>query len=130
MRNESINPSEIHAPKGPYSQGVSVDNRARTLYISGQIGMAADGTIVEGFEAQTDQCWQNLVAVLSAAGMSVHDLVKVTTFVTDIQSVPALGAIRQRFLDGARPASTLVVSPALVSPDLLIEIEAVACKGE
>jgi 2-iminobutanoate/2-iminopropanoate deaminase len=129
MSVEKLNPSSVHAPGGPYSHGVSASGAGRTLYISGQIGLHSDGTLAEGFEGQAAQCWRNLVAVLKADGMTVHDLVKVNTYLTDMNHAPLLGPVREGFLDGARPASTLVATPALVRPEWLIEVEAIAFRA-
>ncbi|WP_345816774.1 RidA family protein (plasmid) [Paraburkholderia sp. PREW-6R] len=125
-----LNPDTVPAPTGPYSHGVSTRSTGRTLYIAGQVGVAPDGTLADGFAAQATQCWLNLVAILAADGMTVHDLVKVNTYVTDVSTVAQLGPVREQFLDGARPASTLTVSPALVRADWLIEIEAIAFKAQ
>ena len=122
-----INPADIALPGGPYSHGVLAPAGARMLHISGQIGVARDGTLATGFASQARAAWQNLAAVLAAAGMDVHHLVKVTTFVTDPAHLPELGPVRTAFLGQARPASTLLVVAALARPQWLIEIEAVAC---
>ena len=130
MSVEKLNPPTVHAPGGPYSQGVSIRGPGRTLYLAGQIGVAPDGTLADGFEAQAAQCWRNVVAILEADGMSVQHLVKVNTYLTDIADAARLGPVRERFLAGARPASTLVATPALVRPEWLVEIEAIAFKPD
>jgi enamine deaminase RidA (YjgF/YER057c/UK114 family) len=58
--------------------------------------------------------------------MSVHDLVKVTHYLTRAQDIPAYVAVRKRFLGDARPASMLLVVPELVRPEFLLEVEAYA----
>ena len=62
--------------------------------------------------------------------MSVHDLVKITQYLTRPSDIPAYAAVRERVLDGARPASMLLIVPELVRPDFLLEIEAYAAKVE
>src|SRR5271157_390899 len=126
MNTRPINPSSVHAPAGSYSHGVSVHGPGRTLYISGQLGVDPDGNLAEGFAGQARQCMQNLDEILAAEQMTVHNLVKVTTFLTDMSHAEELGEIRAPFLDGARPASTLIGTSALVRPDWLIEVEAIA----
>src|SRR3954470_14450946 len=124
-----INPSDITAPASKYSQGVAVPAGARRLVISGQIGMTKEGKVVEGMEAQLRQTWSNLFAVLKAGGVAHTDLVKVTTFVTDAQTVGIVRQVRDEFMKGHTPASTFLVVAGLAMPELLCEIEAEAVRG-
>ncbi len=80
---------------------------ARLLQISGQAGVAPDGTLAEGFAAQAEQTWQNILAILSEAGMDANDLVKINTLIPRQPDVADYRAIRDRYLGDARPASTL-----------------------
>jgi enamine deaminase RidA (YjgF/YER057c/UK114 family) len=72
-------PATVSAPFGPYSHAVEVPAGSRLLYISGEVGALPDGTVPAGIEAQAETCWQNLVAILADAGMTIADLVKITT---------------------------------------------------
>ena len=66
-------------------------------------------------------------AALATAGASWADVVKLTYFVTSVDELPAVRAVRDEFVDVARPpASSLVQVAGLFRPDLLIEVEAVA----
>jgi 2-iminobutanoate/2-iminopropanoate deaminase len=123
------NPAAVAAPGGPYSHGVEVPPNARWLYLAGQIGTAADGSLGSSLEAQADQCWRNIKAILAAAGMGVENLVKVTHFLTRAEDVTAYGKVRALHIGDARPASTLLVISALARPGLLVEVEAVAAKA-
>jgi enamine deaminase RidA (YjgF/YER057c/UK114 family) len=123
------NPNTVFAPTGPFSHGVEVPANARWLHISGQIGVAPDGKVPSEFEAQAEQCWRNVKAVLAAAGMGVENLVKCTHFVTRAEDVATYGKVRARQLGEARPASTLLVISALARPGLLVEVEALAAKA-
>ena len=123
------NPNTVFAPTGPFSHGVEVPANARWLHISGQIGVAPDGKVPSEFEAQAEQCWRNVKAVLAAAGMGVENLVKCTHFVTRAEDVATYGKVRARQLGEARPASTLLVISALARPGLLVEVEAIAAKA-
>ncbi|MEJ7932344.1 RidA family protein [Ramlibacter sp. AN1015] len=129
MSLQRLNPQTVAAPLGPYSQGVVAPAAGRWLHVAGQVGIRPDGSLAQGFEAQAEAAWQNLLNVLDAAGMDAGDLVKVTTFVTDAAQVKLLGPVRARFLGESRPASTLLVVPALAHPDWLVEVEAVACRA-
>jgi enamine deaminase RidA (YjgF/YER057c/UK114 family) len=80
-------------------------------------------------EAQTEVAWQNIVAILAAAGMKVTDLVKITQFLVNLEDFPKYAATRAKFLAGHRPASTGLVIRSLVKPEYLVEVEAVAAKA-
>lgn len=122
------NPSTVAAPGGPYSHGIETPANARWLHLSGQIGIAPDGTVPADIEGQAEQCWRNVTAILASAGMGVENLVRVTHYLTRQEDVAAYGKVRARNLGDARPASTLVVISALARPGLLVEVEAVAAK--
>lgn len=126
MTSRKLNPTTIAAPVGAYSHGVLAPASGEWLYISGQIGVLPDGTLANGFAEQARAAWTNLVAILEAANMDVSHLVKVTTFMTDGSDFRDLNPVRSGFLGDARPASTLVIVKALVKPEWLIEVEAVA----
>jgi 2-iminobutanoate/2-iminopropanoate deaminase len=123
--NRTYNPGSIAPPIGGYSHGVEIGPGQRLLFISGQIPAAPDGTVPADFEGQCAAAWFNVLAVLESAGLGPHDLVKVTTWLTDRSQADANGRIRRAHLDGARPALTVVVAQTLESPWLL-EIEAIA----
>ena len=122
------NPSNLFAAP-TYSHGIEVPPNARWLYVSGQVGAGADGKPRDGVEAQTDQAWRNLKAVLAAAGMGMEDVVKITTYLTDENSVAGYRKGRAQHLGDHRPASTLVIVKRLAEPAWLVEVEAVAAKG-
>ncbi len=126
MPLKPLNPPGAPPPASPYSQAVEVTDAKRWLHISGQIGVTPAGETLAGAEAQHEQVWRNILAILAAAGMGPENLVKVTGFITSAEQVPTFRAVRDRLLGGARPASTLVVVAALAGPQWLVEIEAVA----
>ncbi len=125
-----INPSTIAPPFGPYSQAVQAPAAGRWLHVAGQVGAAPDGAVPAAFEDQARVAWDNLVAILAAADMSVSDLIKVTTFIVDTDDLPKLGPVRAGYLKDARPASTLVVVKALARPEWKVEVEAIAFRAE
>jgi enamine deaminase RidA (YjgF/YER057c/UK114 family) len=77
---------------------------------------------------QMELAWDNLLAVLADAGMSVTDLVKVDGFITRAEMVPLYRQERERRLAGHASASTLVIVAGLAGPNLLVEIQAVAAR--
>lgn len=125
---ERLNPPTAPQPFSRYSQAVAAPADSRWLYISGQVGCDRDRNVAEGFEAQAELAWGNLVAVLTAGGFRVEDLVKVTVLLTRPEDVPASRVARDRALGGAEPASTLMIVSGLASPKMLIEVEGVAAR--
>ncbi len=120
------NPNTIAAAFSSYSLGIEAPAQARWLHVSGQIGVAPDGALAPGVEAQMETAFRNLLAILNSAGMGPHDLVKVTVFLTRREDVGLYREVRDRMLAGATPASTLLVVAALADPGWRVEIEAVA----
>jgi enamine deaminase RidA (YjgF/YER057c/UK114 family) len=101
----------------------------RTVYIAGQVAFDSAGAVVGkgDFTAQADQVYRNLERALQSVGGTMADLVKTTTFITDIKNLPSLREVRSRRLSKTQPpANTLLQVSSLARPDLLIEVEAVA----
>jgi enamine deaminase RidA (YjgF/YER057c/UK114 family) len=131
MDAEFLSPSTLPEPPG-YSH-VVVARPARVVWVSGQVAMNADGSTAPpgDWEAQTRLTFENVGRALDAAGASWSDVVKLTFFVVDVSALPTIRAVRDEFVDGERPpASSLVQVAALFRPDLLIEVEAVACPAD
>jgi enamine deaminase RidA (YjgF/YER057c/UK114 family) len=120
------NPSTVAPPFSRYSHGVEAPAAARWLHVSGQVGVAPDGTVRHGAEAQIEQAWRNLLAILESAGMGSRDLIKVNTFLIDRAHLQASREVRERMLQGAEPASTLLIVSGLARAEWLVEIEAIA----
>lgn len=123
------NPGTVAPAFSRYSLGVEAPAGARWLHVSGQVGVKPDGALAHGAEAQIEVAWSNVLAILAAAGMGPHDLVKVMAYLTRAEDTGRYRQIRDRMLAGAQPASTLIVVKALASADWLVEIEAVAAAG-
>ncbi len=107
------------------SQGMRVGN---TVYLSGQIAFDPDGNVVgvDDMGAQARQVFKNMRTVLAEAGATMEDVVKLTAFITDFSRYPDYGAARAEAFPNNIPASSTVATPALVNPDLLVEVEAIA----
>ncbi len=125
-----LNPETVAPPLSRYSHAVEVPEGVRTLHVSGQVGVAPDGKLAEGAEAQLEQAWRNLLAILAAAGMGQEHIVKVTAFLTPGVDIGTYRTVRDRMLGGAAPASTLLVVAGLASPAYLCEIEAIAARAD
>jgi 2-iminobutanoate/2-iminopropanoate deaminase len=118
----------VAAQIGAYSDAVEVAPGARWLALSGTPGLLPDGTLPPSFAEQAEQAWRNVCDALGSAGFELADLVKITQYLTSADDIAAYGAIRAGFLGSVRPASMLVVVPALVWPGMSIEIEAWAAR--
>jgi enamine deaminase RidA (YjgF/YER057c/UK114 family) len=119
------NPETVHKP-GRYSHAALVSGATKRLVISGQVGTAPDGSILDGAEAQIGQALANLGAILSAHGMAPSDVVKVTVFITERSLLDSLRTQRATFFGEHIPASTLLIVAGLADPRFLVEIEAEA----
>jgi enamine deaminase RidA (YjgF/YER057c/UK114 family) len=125
-----LNPRDVHAPVGPYSHTAVVPAGTELVFISGQVGMRADGSIPSAFADQVEVTFQNLRACLAALGLGIEAVVKLGAFVVPGQDFQALRAARERHFGTHRPTSTTVYVPQLASPVFLLEVEAVAVKTE
>src|SRR5215204_4020189 len=108
---------------GAFSSGVEAP-AGRTIYVSGQVSMDAEGNVVgEGdIKLQTQ-------TVVEEAGGGMDDIVKVTVFIRDMRLYDEIHEVRRRYFEEPYPASSMVEVSALIDPRLLIEIEAVAVIG-
>jgi reactive intermediate/imine deaminase len=125
-----LTPATLSPPFG-YSHVVEAP-AGTIVYISGQVPLDAEGQLVGAgdFVAQTRQVFENLTRALEAADASWSDVVKVDYFLRDVDQIGAVRAIRDEYVDTANPpASTLVEVSSLFSPDVLVEIQAVAIKN-
>jgi len=119
------NPPTVRAPTG-YSHAIAVQRAERRLVISGQVGVALDGSVPTTGEGQIAQALANLRAVLEASDMSVQNVVKITTFLTDRTLLTAYRAARATVFADHAPASTLLFVSGLADPRFMVEIEAEA----
>ncbi|GEA15927.1 reactive intermediate/imine deaminase [Moorella sp. E308F] len=109
---------------GPYSQAIKVGN---IIFTSGQIPIdPANGQVVEGGVAeQTARVMANLQAVLSAAGASLDDVVKITLYIKDMNDFGVINEVYSRYFAKEPPARSCV-EVARLPKNVLVEIEAVA----
>lgn len=111
-----------------YSQAVEARAATRTLYVAGQIGVGADGTFPPDIAGQARNAVANLVNVLAAADMTPADVVKFTIYLTDAANMDAFGAAAAPGLPQPPPAATMIIVKGLASPEMLVEIEAIAAR--
>jgi reactive intermediate/imine deaminase len=124
----SLNPEGMAAPIGPYAHVVTAPAGGRLVYCAGAVALGPDGEVVaEGdIVGQTRQVMENLRMALEAAGATFDDVVKVTNYVVNVEDWRQVLPVRAEYLKEPYPASSFVEVSALMLPELLIEIEAVA----
>lgn len=114
-------------PAGIMSHGVKVP-AGTFVFTSGQVARNSQGEIVGkgDIKAQTRLALENIKSVLETGGATLEDIVKLTVFVTNVEHFTQIHEVRAEYFKTDYPASTLVEITALVHPDMLIEIEAIA----
>lgn len=123
--NETIVAQNAPAAVGPYCHAKRAGS---TLYTSGQLGLdPVTGALPQGVEAQARQALDNLVAVVTAGGMALSDVVKTTVFLADMNDFAAINAIYAEYFTGEAPARSCVQVAALPK-GALFEVEAIAVK--
>ena len=129
MTRRAITSPTLPAPMrgGAFSAGTEAP-AGRTIYVSGQVSMDAEGNVVgEGdIMLQTETVLEHVKTVLGEAGGGLENVVKVTVFITDMGFYDEIHEVRRSYFDEPYPASSMVEVSALIDPRLLIEIEAVA----
>ena len=98
----------------------------RHIWLSGMVGVAADGSIPNDTVAQFDIALKTIDNCLRHAGGLPNQIIKVQVFMTDIKERELINPARIEYFGDNRPASTLVEVSALVDPRMKVEIEAVA----
>ncbi|WP_018295489.1 RidA family protein [Corynebacterium lubricantis] len=132
QKQQAIMPAQL--PPGPaertmYSYGVRAGD---FLHISGMVAFDQEANIVgiDDIEAQTDQVFQNLQAVVEEAGGFLENIISTTTYLVDVTDAPVVNIARGRYFTGkVLPTHTVVGVAALARPEFLVEISAVAYLG-
>ena len=131
-----MNPGGIADPSpSGFTAVVKVVNRwdttTATVYIAGMVSQDENGNVVGAgdAEAQTRQIWRNIGVAVAAAGGSLADIVKTTTYVTGIEHAAAVRKVRGELFAENPPTSTLLVVSELANPAYVVEIESIAVVG-
>jgi 2-iminobutanoate/2-iminopropanoate deaminase len=121
---EEIRVPGLAEPISHYTDAVRAGD---LLFVSGCVPIDRNGNLVPGDIVEQTRCvFENVGAVLAAAGAGFADVVKVTVFMTDVDDRQAVNTVRQQVFGDVRPASTLVEVSRLAIPGARIEVEAVA----
>jgi 2-iminobutanoate/2-iminopropanoate deaminase len=110
----------------PVSHYCHVVRAGNLIWVSGAIGVEADGSIPEDAGEQAELALASIDACLKAAGAGAEHVVKVNVYLTNVDDRAKINPVRQRYFGEHRPASTLVGVTALVLPGAKVEIEAQA----
>ena len=117
---------ELGKRSGSFAQGIAVEG-GRLIYVSGKVGTDGSGQVAtDDVAAQTRQAFSNIAAVLGEAGAALRDVVKITAFLVPMERYREFARVRAEVFGDTVPASSTVGVASLVSPEYLIEIEAVA----
>ncbi len=124
----AISTDKAPRPAGHYAQGVVAGG---TLYISGQLPIAAGGVVLHdrSFALQARTAIGNMLAILEAAGGTPGDLVRVTAYIVDVGNWPVFNQVYAELMGDAKPARTVVPVPEL-HHGVLVEVDGIAVIGE
>ena len=128
MPHRPLSPKGRAAPLARYSPGMQVAAGSELVFVSGQLGIAADGTTPDSAEAQAELCFQAIGAILAEAGMGFADIVRLNAFVTERAYLRDYMRVRDRHIADPPPASTLMIVQGFSQPQLKVEVECVAAK--
>ena len=128
MKKEQIRTDKVREPMGHFSQAIAVDVRGKLVFVSGMTARRADGSIagIGDIEAQTRQVCENIKSAVEAAGGTMDDVVRVDVYVRNIEHFDKIHKVRREYFKTPPPASTMVEVTKMVSPEYLIEINAIA----
>ena len=123
-----LNPTTIAAPFARYSHGVITGPGVQLLATSGQLGLAPDGTVPEGAEAQAAVCFANIDAILEEAGAGRCHVIRLNAYVSARAHMAGYMAARDAWLAdlSVLPASTLMIVGGFTRPEFAVEVEALA----
>lgn len=125
---QQITSKKLRQPNGHFSHATAIAAKGKLVFISGMTARHPDGSItgVGNIDAQTRQVCENLKAAVEEAGGTLDDIVRVDVYVRNMEHFEAIHKVRREYFTGIAPASTMVEVSKFVSPDYLIEINAIA----
>ncbi|RAZ89291.1 RidA family protein [Mesorhizobium hawassense] len=121
-----LTPKSIKPPFARYSHGVEIPAGNRLVLCSGQLGIGPDDAVPEDAGAQTELCFRNIAAILSEAGLTLNDIVRINAFVTGREHLQSYMDVRNRLFSDPAPASTLMIVSGFARPEFKVEVEVLA----
>lgn len=125
MQRRSIQAKGVPDAIGPYSPALQV---GPWVFISGQLGMSAEGELLEGVADQTRQALENAKALLVAAGLDLSHVVRVTIYLARMEDFETVNSVYETFFSPPYPARA-AVEVSRLPKDALVEIEMMALRG-
>ena len=128
MPKREVTSASIRKPVGVFSQATVVEAKGRLVFVSGMTARRSDGSIagIGNIEEQTRQVCENIKAAVEGAGGTMDDVCRVDVYVRNMEHFDAIHKVRREYFKPPLPASTMVEVTKMVSPDYLIEINAIA----
>ena len=128
MKRQRVDPGWTWTKKFNFWVGWKLGD---TVQLSGLVAFDSEGIVIgkDDFYAQSIQTFENIEGALASVGAKMTDVVKITTYLTDMSGYADFSRARAEIFPDGVPSSSTVVSPALIMPDLLVEIEAMAIIG-
>ena len=128
MTKRQIVSAELARPSGVFSHATTIAAKGTIVFVSGMVAKRPDGTVagIGDVSEQTRQVCENLKAAVEEAGGTLDDICRVDVYVRNMEHFEAIHAVRREYFKPPLPASTMVEVTKMVSPDYLIEINAIA----
>ena len=128
MSKREVTSDSIRKPIGVFSQATVIEARGRFVFVSGMTARRPDGSIagIGDIAAQTRQVCENIKAAVEGAGGKLDDVCRVDVYVRNMEHFEIIHNVRREYFKPPLPASTMVEVTKMVSPDYLIEINAIA----
>ncbi len=128
MDVQEIVSDKLATPLGIYSQGIKVTGAGSLVFLSGFTSRDAEGRVVGvvDIELQTRTVLEGMQAALAEAGATLADVVKMTLYIRDMNQFDQIHAVRAEFFNQPYPACSMLEVSRMVSPESLIEIDAIA----
>ena len=128
MPKREVTTDSIHKPVGVFSQATVIEAQGRFVFVSGMTARRPDGSIagIGDIEAQTRQVCENIKAAVEGVGGKLDDVCRVDVYVRNMEHFETIHKVRSEYFKPPLPASTMVEVTKMVSPDYLIEINAIA----
>lgn len=126
MERRTLEPTKnIYRPTPDYRHGIEVRDPTRIVFVAGTMGLKSDGAPGADLDEQLDLVWQNIATILAEADMTLDDVVRVTSYLTDPAHAERNGEARTQALAGRVVPTTAIVVQTL-SSDWLVEVEVIA----